>query len=65
MQRVIRESGDEMDPEQRRTFAQAYEEGVLGRTEDVARVYARFVASPQRELTGKLLKYVPPLVMAG
>lgn len=56
MQRVIRESGDEMNQDERRTFAKAFEEGVLGTPETVAKVYARFVADPQRELTGKFLK---------
>lgn len=62
MQRLIREAGDEMNQEERRTFSEAFEQGKLGKTEDVAKVYARVVVDPPRELTGKFLKYVetPP-----
>lgn len=58
MQRLIREAGDEMNQDERRTFAEAFEQGTLGKPEKVAETYARFVVQPRRELTGKLLKYV-------
>lgn len=58
MQRLIRDAGDEMNQEERRTFAEAFEKGTLGKPEKIAETYARFVVEPRRELTGKLLKYV-------
>lgn len=58
MQRLIRESGDEMDQGERATFAKAHEDGILGSPEGVARIYASFVTRPERGLTGRSLKYV-------
>lgn len=58
MQRLIREAGDEMNQDERRTFSEAFDKGELGTPEGVAVTYARFVVEPRRELTGKLIKYV-------
>lgn len=60
MQRLIRETGDEMNPEQRRTFTEAFEKGEILKPEAVADTYARFVVGPQRDLTGKLLRITAP-----
>lgn len=61
MQKLIREAGDEMNQEERKTFSDAFDKGQLGTPEGVAVTYARFVVEPLRELNGKLVKYVCPL----
>lgn len=65
MQKLIREVGDEMNQEERRTFSDAFTKGELGTPEGVAVTYARFVVEPRRELSGKLVKYVGPPLSCG
>lgn len=60
MQKLIREAGDEMNQEERKTFSDAFDKGQLGTPEGVAVTYARFVVEPLRELNGKLVKVSGP-----
>ncbi|SPO00192.1 related to human corticosteroid 11-beta-dehydrogenase [Cephalotrichum gorgonifer] len=60
MQRLIRESADEMNPDQRRTFTEAFEKGEILKPETIADAYARFVVGPDRSLTGKFLRITAP-----
>lgn len=56
MQKLIRETGAEMNQEEWKTFSDAFAKGELGTPEGVALTYARFVVEPRRELSGKLVK---------
>lgn len=59
MQVQIRSSGQEsMDKAQWNTFQDAFEQGKLLKPEQPGNVIAKFVANPQRDLSGQNLKYV-------
>lgn len=58
MQKLIRETGKNvMDDKDYTGFASAYEQGQLLKPEQPAHVMARFVANPDRGLSGKSFKY--------
>lgn len=57
MQVQIRSSGQQsMDKAQYDTFIEAFEQGKLLKPEQPGNVIAKFVATPNRELSGKDLK---------
>lgn len=59
MQAVLRASGkDTMNKAQYETFVEAFEQGKLLKPEQPGHVVARFVAGPQKDLSGQSLKYV-------
>ncbi|KAK2609160.1 hypothetical protein QQS21_002242 [Conoideocrella luteorostrata] len=59
MQEQIRSSGEEtMDKAQYDSFKEAYEQGQLLKPEQPGHVIAKFVATPQKSLSGQNLKYV-------
>ena len=59
MQAEVRSGGMEaMDEAQYKSFVDAFQQGKLLKPEQPGSVSARFVASPQRDLSGKNLTYV-------
>ena len=58
MQRLIREAGDEMKPEDLQSFQDAFEKGELLKPEVPGHTIARFVVNPHHDFTGKFLKWV-------
>lgn len=58
MQRLIREAGSEMKPSDLQDFKEVFERGDLLKPEVPGHTIARFVVNPQRDLTGKFLKWV-------
>lgn len=58
MQRLIREAGNEMKPSDLQDFKEVFERGDLLKPEVPGHTIARFVVNPQRDLTGKFLKWV-------
>ena len=58
MQKLIRSSGEVMDKAAHDDFIQVFEQGKLLRPEQPGNVIARFVAKPQKDLSGKYFRYV-------